>query len=352
MSITPTKIGVIGCGNISGAYLSAGKKFEILQIAACADLDMERARAKAEEFGVPVACTVQELLADPSIEIVVNLTIPKAHAEVAMAVIAAGKSVYNEKPLAITREDGRRMLDAAQAKGVRVGCAPDTFLGGGIQTCRKLIDDGAIGTPIAATAFMMCHGHESWHPDPEFYYKLGGGPMFDMGPYYLTALVNLIGAVRRVTGSTRVTFPERTITSQPKSGHQDHRRCAHPCRRRARFRQRRHRHDHHQLRCLARAVAAHRDLRHGRHLERARPELLRRSRQHPARAGRGVERGCRSPTATRTTTAASAWRIWPTPCAAGAHTAPAAPSPSTCSTSCTPSTTPPATASTSNWSAA
>lgn len=213
-----TKIGIIGCGNISGAYLTAGKKFEILEIAACADIDMARARAKAEEFAVPRACSVAEILADAEIEIIVNLTIPQAHAEVALAAIAAGKSVYNEKPLAITREDGKKMLDAATAKGVRVGCAPDTFLGGGIQTCRKLIDDGWIGRPVAATAFMTCHGHESWHPDPEFYYKTGGGPMFDMGPYYLTALVNLLGPVRRITGSTQMSFTERTITSEGKYG--------------------------------------------------------------------------------------------------------------------------------------
>lgn len=213
-----TKIGVIGCGNISGAYLSAGQKFDILDIAACADLMPDRANAKAEEFGVPKACTVDELLADPEIDIVVNLTIPIAHADVALQAIAAGKSVHNEKPLAITREEGRRMLDAAKANGVRVGCAPDTFLGGGHQTCRKLIDDGWIGEPVAATAFMMSRGHESWHPEPDFYYKAGGGPMFDMGPYYLTALVNMLGPITRVTGSARITFPERTITSQPNYG--------------------------------------------------------------------------------------------------------------------------------------
>ena len=158
------------------------------------------------------------LLADPEIEIVLNLTIPKAHAEIAQRAVEAGKSAYNEKPLTITREDGRKLLATAKANGVRVGGAPDTFMGAGIQTCRKLIDDGAIGQPVAATAFMVCHGHESWHPDPEFYYKVGGGPMFDMGPYYLTALVNLLGPVKRVTGSARITFPERTITSQPKNG--------------------------------------------------------------------------------------------------------------------------------------
>jgi predicted dehydrogenase len=149
---------------------------------------------------------------------VVNLTIPNAHGTVGLAALEAGKSVHNEKPLALTRQDGQKLLSTAQAKGLRVGCAPDTFLGAGLQTCRKLIDDGAIGEPIGATAFMTCHGHESWHPDPEFYYKVGGGPMFDMGPYYLTALVSLMGPVKRVTGSARATFAERTITSAPKKG--------------------------------------------------------------------------------------------------------------------------------------
>ena len=217
--MSPTvKIGVIGCGNISPIYLKNAKRFQVLDIVACADLIRERAESRAAEFGVPRACTVAELLADPEIQIVINLTIPNAHAEVGLAVLEAGKSVYNEKPLAVSREDGRRMLEIAKQKGLLVGGAPDTFLGAGIQTCRKLIDDGWIGEPIAATASMTNHGHESWHPDPEFYYKAGGGPMFDMGPYYLTALVNLVGPVRRVTGSTRITFPERTITSQPKHG--------------------------------------------------------------------------------------------------------------------------------------
>lgn len=217
MPITRVKIGLIGCGNISGIYFQNLKRFPMVDLVACADMIPERAQAKAAEHGCQ-ARTVEEIMADPAIEIVLNLTIPKAHAEVALKALAAGKSAYNEKPLAITRSDGRQMLDLARTMGVRLGGAPDTFLGAGIQTCRKLIDDGWIGHPIAATAFMMCHGHESWHPDPEFYYKVGGGPMFDMGPYYLTALVNLLGPVRKVAGSTRITFPERLITSQPKHG--------------------------------------------------------------------------------------------------------------------------------------
>jgi len=214
-----TPIGIVGCGNISAIYLkNCQTVFENLEVSACADIVAERAQARSEEFAVAKACTVEELLANPDIRIVVNLTTPDAHASIAEAALKAGKCVYNEKPLTVRREDGRKLLSVAEAGGLRVGGAPDTFMGAGLQTCRKLIDDGWIGEPVAAVAFMTCHGHEGWHPDPEFYYKLGGGPMFDMGPYYLTALVALMGPVKRVTGSARITFPERTITSQPKSG--------------------------------------------------------------------------------------------------------------------------------------
>jgi predicted dehydrogenase len=199
-------------------YLKNCQSFRATRVAACADLDPARAKARAAEFQVPRACTTEELLADPEIEIIVNLTIPKAHAAVALAALAAGKSVHGEKPLAVTREDGKRLLAAAKAKGLRVGCAPDTFLGAGLQTCRKIIDDGAIGRPIGATAFMTSHGPEDWHPDPAFVYQVGGGPMLDMGPYYLTALVALMGPVRRVSGSAQITFPERVIGSEPKRG--------------------------------------------------------------------------------------------------------------------------------------
>ncbi len=212
------KVGVIGCGNICDIYFQNAQKFEILDVVACADLVRERAVEKAEKYDIPEACSVDELLNNPEIEIVLNLTTPGAHAEVCIAALEAGKNVHVEKPLAVTREDGQKILELAQSKGLLVGGAPDTFLGGGLQTCRKLIEDGWIGKPIGATAFMMCHGHESWHPDPEFYYKIGGGPMLDMGPYYLTALVSLMGPVDRVTGATAKTFPERTITSEPKYG--------------------------------------------------------------------------------------------------------------------------------------
>lgn len=218
MSTDQVNVGIIGCGNISGIYLEMGQTFEILNITALADILPDRAKAQAEKYHIPRVLSVEEMLADRSIDIILNLTIPNAHAEVAFKALEAGKSIYNEKPLAITREDGQKMLALAKSKGLLVGGAPDTFLGGGLQTCRKLIDDGWIGIPVAATAFMLCHGHESWHPSPEFYYKVGGGPMFDMGPYYLTALIALMGPVRRVTGSARGTFPTRLITSKPLDG--------------------------------------------------------------------------------------------------------------------------------------
>lgn len=213
-----SKVGIIGCGNISHIYFTNLQQYPEVDLVACADLDVARAKQRAEEFGLQKAYTVDELLTDPEIDIVVNLTIPKAHASICMAALQAGKHVYVEKPLAVTREEGRSILAFAREKGLRVASAPETFLGGGIQTCRRLIDEGAIGTPIAASGFMLCGGHESWHPDPEFYYEVGGGPMFDMGPYYLTALITLLGPIRRVTGSAVISYPERTITSEKKRG--------------------------------------------------------------------------------------------------------------------------------------
>lgn len=208
--------------NIGAAYLRTAQSFPILNCTALADADVARAQTRAQEFGVRKACTVQELLADPDIELVVNLTTPQSHAEIALAAISAGEHIYNEKPLAVTVAEGREIVSQAQAQNVRVGCAPGTFLGGGLQTCRKLIDDGAIGRPLVATAFMMGRGHEGWHPDPEFYYKIGGGPMMDMGPYYLTALRSLLGGFRRVSGSAAIAIPERVIGSEPKRGQTIH----------------------------------------------------------------------------------------------------------------------------------
>ncbi len=211
-------VGLIGCGNISSIYLQNAQLLDAIEIAACADLRREAAEAQAAKYGVPRVLSVDELLADPSIEIVLNLTTPESHGSIALRALEAGKSVYNEKPLAMSRDEAQRMLKLAQAKGLLVGGAPDTFLGAGLQTVRELIDAGAIGEIVGANAFMMSRGHEHWHPNPSFYYKTGGGPLFDMGPYYLTALVALLGPVRRVSGATRISRPTRTVTSQPRYG--------------------------------------------------------------------------------------------------------------------------------------
>jgi predicted dehydrogenase len=214
------KAGIIGCGNISPIYLqNMTKVFDILEVKAVVDLIKSRSQNAAEKWGIPIIYdTDEEMFNDSEIEIILNITTPPDHGWLCMQALEAGKHVYVEKPLSIEREDGLKIKQLAQKKGLLAGGAPDTFLGGGIQTCRKLIEDGWIGEPIGCTAFMTCHGHESWHPDPEFYYKTGGGPMFDMGPYYLTALVNLMGPVESVAGSTRITFPTRTITSEKKYG--------------------------------------------------------------------------------------------------------------------------------------
>lgn len=209
-TVKPVRVGLIGAGNIAPAYFRGAAEFEILDVVAIADINMKAAEARAEEFGVE-AVTVEALLDNPDVEIIVNLTVPKVHAEVNMRILEAGKHAYCEKPFAVERADGQKVLAMAAEKNLRVGCAPDTFLGGGIQTCRKLIDDGWIGRPVAASAFMMGHGPENWHPNPDFFYKVGGGPMFDMGPYYLTALVNLMGPVKRVTGSAQISFSQRVI---------------------------------------------------------------------------------------------------------------------------------------------
>lgn len=201
-------VGIIGCGNISEIYCKNLQGFDHLNLVACADVDEPRAVARAAQYNI-AARSVKDLLASDDIELVVNLTIPNAHAEVSRAILKAGKHAYSEKPLATVRKDGAKILKRAHKKHLRVGGAPDTFLGGAWQTIRKLLDDGAIGKPVAATAFMMGHGPEKWHPNPDFFYQPGAGPLFDMGPYYLTALINFFGPVNRVAALAQASFPER-----------------------------------------------------------------------------------------------------------------------------------------------
>ena len=206
-------VGLIGTGNIAPAYIQGCAPFDVIQITACADILLDRAQVFANEHGL-TAYSVDEMLARDDIDIAVNLTIPAAHAEVSLQILDAGKHAYSEKPLALQRDDGRKLLQEAEAAGLRLGCAPDTFLGGGGQTARHAIDAGDIGQPIAATAFFLAHGPEAWHPNPGIFYLEGGGPLFDMGPYYLTALVNLMGPVASASAAARITFPERVATSE------------------------------------------------------------------------------------------------------------------------------------------
>ena len=212
------KVGIIGCGNISSIYMKNIPTFDHLELVACADLDIDKAYTQAEKFGFLEVYTVKELLESPDIELVINLTIPKAHAGVAIEALKNGKHVYGEKPFAVTREEGENILAVAKETGLFVGSAPDTFLGAGIQTAIHLIESGEIGVPIGASAFMIGRGPEHWHPDPAFFYEIGGGPMFDMGPYYLTALIALLGPIKRLSGITRISYPERIISSFPKTG--------------------------------------------------------------------------------------------------------------------------------------
>lgn len=214
------KVGLVGVGDISGIYLkNIHETFREIELVAICDLKREKAeKARAQYPDLKIYDTMHDIFRDPEIQVVLNLTRPYEHYEVTKAALNAGKHVYSEKPLAATFEEGKELAELAASKGLLLGGAPDTFLGAGIQTCRRLIDDGYIGTPVGCAAFMIGCGHESWHPDPEFYYKHGGGPMLDMGPYYLTALVNLLGGVSQVSGMVKASFPTRTITSKPLYG--------------------------------------------------------------------------------------------------------------------------------------
>lgn len=223
MSAQRLGIGFIGTGNISSAYLRAitGHEnmagFPVLDIKGLADMRPEASQARAAEFGLK-AMSIEEMLASPDIGLVVNLTIPRAHVEVGLKVLAAGKHVYSEKPLGITYAEGKTLLDAANKAGLRIGSAPDTFLGGSHQTARAVVDSGALGQIVGGTAFFQCPGHEAWHPDPAFYYDIGGGPVLDMGPYYITDLVNLLGPVARVSAMSSRLRTQRPVLSEPKQG--------------------------------------------------------------------------------------------------------------------------------------
>jgi predicted dehydrogenase len=214
---TPIRIGIIGAGYISGAYLRAAKDFQEIAVVSCADAVRSNAEARAGEFGLR-AQDLDELLEDKSIDLILNLTTPQSHLPISLRALEAGKHVYSEKPLGLSLEETGKLLEAAGRNNVRLGCAPDTFLGGGHQTVRKLIDDGAIGKPLGGTAFVLSGGPESWHPNPQFYYQAGGGPVFDMGPYYLTALINLLGPVKSVTSIARRGFAERVFGAGPRKG--------------------------------------------------------------------------------------------------------------------------------------
>ncbi|AEH36209.1 Gfo/Idh/MocA family protein [Halopiger xanaduensis] len=209
--------GIVGCGTIADAYCEANDRFDSYRIAACADLERERAEATAAEYGLE-ARSVEDLLVDPDIDIAINLTPPTAHAGVILQALEADTHVYTEKPLATDLEDAEAVLETADERGLRVGSAPDTVLGAGLQTARAVLEAGRIGRPIGATANLVFGGHESWHPNPDLYYQEGGGPLFDMGPYYVGALIALLGPAERVTGATGRAFEERTIGSGPRAG--------------------------------------------------------------------------------------------------------------------------------------
>lgn len=218
-SAQPVRVGLIGCGKISDIYLTNGtRRFADYDIVAVADLVRERAEEKAREYDIPRVLEPDEVLADPEIDVVLNLTIPAAHYDLNRRALEAGKAVYCEKPLAVDPADGRTLVDLAASRGLLIGGAPDTFLGAGIQTCRRLLDEGAIGAPVGAAACFASHGNEHWHPNPDFSYQHGGGPQFNLGPYYLTALTTLLGPVGRIAGNARISFPTRTISSQPRAG--------------------------------------------------------------------------------------------------------------------------------------
>jgi predicted dehydrogenase len=210
-------IGIIGCGNISTTYLGLAPLFKGLAVVAVADMNMDTARARAAEYNVQ-AQSVDALLANPDVGLVINLTIPAAHYDITRAAVEAGKHVYSEKPVVLTLAEGVALRDLAAAKGVRIGSAPDTFLGGAHQQVRQMIDDGVVGRITAGGCAFMGPGMEMWHPTPHFFFQPGAGPMLDMGPYYIGNLINFLGPIRRVGALTSSAHTSRTVTSQPNAG--------------------------------------------------------------------------------------------------------------------------------------
>lgn len=205
-------VGLIGCGNISTIYLQNMASFHGVKLVACADMRAEAAAAQATAFGIE-ALSIETLLARPDIHIIVNLTTPNAHFPVSLAALQAGKHVFGEKPITVDAADAATLVAEANKRGLKIGCAPDTFLGGAGQTARELVDSGAVGTILSGSCHLMSHGMEHWHPDPTFFFKPGGGPILDMAPYYLAALINLIGPVESVQARASTGFAERIVTA-------------------------------------------------------------------------------------------------------------------------------------------
>ena len=211
-------VGIIGTGNISNIYITNLKKFTNINLVGVSDILIDKAKEKAEEHELKKIFTVDEMLKSKDIDLIVNLTIPNVHVKVGLDVLNSGKHVYGEKPLGINTKEAKTLIETAKEKNLLVGSAPDTVLGAGIQTCKKLINDGWIGDIIGTSAFVINHGMESWHPNPDFFFKPGAEPLFDMGPYYLTSLINLIGPIESVQANNKISFKERTITSQEHFG--------------------------------------------------------------------------------------------------------------------------------------
>lgn len=212
------KIGIIGCGEISKRYIPNTQNFEILDVHAVSDVDLSRAKAKSDEFNVPCVCSVDDLIENPEIEIVVNLTPPQAHFDMSMRALQSGKHVYSEKPIATEFDLGKKLIQYAGSQGLYFGCAPDTFMGGGLQTCRQLVDDGVIGEVVAGSAFVAGHVPESVFSSPELFFSRGAGPLLDMGPYLITALINLIGPVAKVIAMSKRSWAYRDYLCGPNKG--------------------------------------------------------------------------------------------------------------------------------------